>query len=72
MRPNTTASLPFDAATVEFDPLLRRLNLASTRRHWRELLRNTPNGRGGISGNGTAAGNGTCRWDGSHCSERTR
>ena len=38
MSTHTTASLPFDAATVEFDPLLRRLNLASTRRHWRELL----------------------------------
>ena len=38
MSTHTTTSLPFDAATVEFDPLLRRLNLASTRRHWRELL----------------------------------
>ena len=38
MSTHTTASLPFDAATVEFDPLLRRLNLANTRRHWRELL----------------------------------
>ena len=31
-------SLPHDPATVEFDPLLRRLNLANTRRRWRELL----------------------------------
>ena len=38
MSTHTTASLPFDAATVEFDPLLRRLNLANTRRHWRDLL----------------------------------
>ena len=38
MSTQTTASLPFDAATVEFDPLLRSLNLANTRRHWRELL----------------------------------
>ena len=30
--------LPYDPATVEFDPLLRRLNLANTRRHWRQLL----------------------------------
>ena len=34
----TTHSLPYDPATVEFDPLLRRLNLANTRRHWRQLL----------------------------------
>ena len=34
----TTHALPFDPATVEFDPLLRRLNLANTRRHWRQLL----------------------------------
>ena len=38
MSTHTTASLPFDAASVEFDPLLRRLNLANTRRHWRDLL----------------------------------
>ena len=39
MTTHTTASLPFDAATVEFDPLLRSLNLAN---HpppgWRESL----------------------------------
>jgi DNA replication protein DnaC len=34
----TTHSLPFDPATVQFDPLLRRLNLANTRRHWQRLL----------------------------------
>ena len=34
----TTHSLPFDPATVEFDPLLRRLNLANNRRNWRQLL----------------------------------
>ena len=28
----------YDPATMEFDPLLRRLNLANTRRRWRELL----------------------------------
>ena len=33
-----THLLPYDPATVEFDPLLRRLNLANTRRRWRELL----------------------------------
>ena len=33
-----THPLPFDPATVEFDPLLRRLNLANTRRHWRQLI----------------------------------
>ena len=33
----TSHSLPYDPATVEFDPLLRRLNLANTR--WRQLLR---------------------------------
>ena len=37
----TTHSLPCDPAypaTVEFDPLLPRLNLANTRRRWRQLL----------------------------------
>ena len=34
----TSHSLPYDPATVEFDPLLRRLNLANTRRHWRQLI----------------------------------
>ena len=34
----TSHSLPYDPATVEFDPLLRRLNLANTRRRWRQLL----------------------------------
>ena len=34
----TPHSLPYDPATVEFDPLLRRLNLANTRRHWRQLI----------------------------------
>ena len=34
----TTHSLPFDPATVQFDPLLRRLNLTNTRRHWQRLL----------------------------------
>ena len=38
MSATTTPSLPYDPATVEFDPLLRRLNLANTRRRWRELL----------------------------------
>ena len=33
-----TRSLPYDPATVKFDPLLRRLNLANTRRRWQELL----------------------------------
>ena len=33
-----TRSLPYDPATVKFDPLLRRLNLANTRRRWPELL----------------------------------
>lgn len=37
----TAHSLPCDPAypaTVEFDPLLPRLNLANTRRRWRQLL----------------------------------
>ena len=35
----TSHSLPYDPATVEFDPLLRRLNpVANTRRRWRQLL----------------------------------
>lgn len=38
MSATSTHALPFDPATVEFDPLLRRLNLANTRRHWRQLL----------------------------------
>ena len=38
MSATTTHSLPYDPATVEFDPLLRRLNLANTRRRWSELL----------------------------------
>jgi hypothetical protein len=33
----STPALPFDPATVQFDPLLRRLNLANTRRRWREM-----------------------------------
>ena len=33
-----TRSLPCEPATVKFDPLLRRLNLANTRRRWQELL----------------------------------
>ena len=38
MNAATSHSLPYDPATVEFDPLLRRLNLANTRRRWRQLL----------------------------------
>ncbi len=34
----STPALPFDPATVQFDPLLRRLNLANTRRHWQRLF----------------------------------
>ena len=34
----TSHSLPYDPAAVEFDPLLPRLDLANTRRRWRELL----------------------------------
>ena len=34
----STPALPFDPATVQFDPLLRRLNLANTRRPWQRLL----------------------------------
>ena len=38
MNAASTHSPPFDPATVQFDPLLRRLNLANTRRHWQRLL----------------------------------
>ena len=41
MSATTTPSLSYDPATVEFDPLLRRINLANTRRRWRELLERT-------------------------------
>ena len=34
----TVHSLACDPATVEFDPLLPRLNLANTRRRWRQPL----------------------------------
>ena len=38
----TAHSLPCDPASVEFDPLLPRLNLANTRRRWRQLLDHVP------------------------------
>jgi len=43
MNQTRTSALPFDPSTVDLDALLKRLNLANTRRTWRTLVERAEN-----------------------------